>query len=322
MVYGGVHTEKVCLNEESIWYGGKQDRVPVGAKEHLGRLRELIRAGKQNDAESLVKKHFLATPRSARHFEPLGTLNLTFDYGQERHHNQVTNTIVEDYERKLVLGRAEASVQYVANGINVRREAIATHADNVIAFRIASEQDIIFTIGLTRMSDVDWEVNEFLDSITVIDSRIVLKATPGGRDSNSFCLVAGVRVEDGGTIEVIGRELQVTSKGALLLVAASTQYRHADVQAAAMADMDSAFGYTTDQLWKRHLDDWSIIYDRMSIQLFPDSSDLSTTERLSTNRDPGLIALYHAYSRYLLLSCSRPDPGALPATLQGIWNPR
>lgn len=35
--------------------------------------------------------------------------------------------------------------------------------------------------------------------------------------------------------------------------------------------------------------------------------------------DPGLIALYLQYSRYLLLSCSRP--GSLAANLQGIWNP-
>ncbi|KAI6708650.1 hypothetical protein JHW43_008822 [Diplocarpon mali] len=37
--------------------------------------------------------------------------------------------------------------------------------------------------------------------------------------------------------------------------------------------------------------------------------------------DPDLVALYHNYDRYLLISSSRPHPKALPATLQGLWNP-
>jgi len=33
--------------------------------------------------------------------------------------------------------------------------------------------------------------------------------------------------------------------------------------------------------------------------------------------DPGLVALYFQFGRYLLISSSRP--GGLPANLQGLW---
>ncbi|MBI9062764.1 MAG: glycoside hydrolase family 95 protein, partial [Marinilabiliaceae bacterium] len=35
-------------------------------------------------------------------------------------------------------------------------------------------------------------------------------------------------------------------------------------------------------------------------------------------RDPGLEALYFQYSRYLMISASRP--GTMPLNLQGKWN--
>lgn len=46
-----------------------------------------------------------------------------------------------------------------------------------------------------------------------------------------------------------------------------------------------------------------------------------TAERLKDTTDAGIVALYQAYGRYLLLSCSRNTDRALPPTLQGIWNP-
>ena len=321
MVYGGVHQETLRLNEESVWYGGPMNRTPLGAKEHLDDLRKLIRAGKHRDAEVLVKKRFLATPKSARHYEPLGTCTIDFEYSKEQLDSEVSEDGVSQYERSLDLGRAESVVQYAVDGVRVRREIIATHADNAICIRVVADEQITFTISLTRMSDIAVETNEFLDSIDVIDQRIVLHATPGGKDSNSFCVVAGVRLDGEGLVKTVGRKLEVTAKEALIVLTARTQYTHSDVQRVAMSDMDGVLGHTSAKLWERHVIDWQVLYNRMSIQLFPDHTQLTTAERLKGNRDPGLISLYHAYGRYLLLSCSRSYPQALPANLQGIWNP-
>ena len=48
---------------------------------------------------------------------------------------------------------------------------------------------------------------------------------------------------------------------------------------------------------------------------------IPTDVRIRDVRDLGLISLYLNYSRYLLISSSRNGYKALPATLQGIWNP-
>lgn len=318
MVYGGVHRETLRLNEESVWYGGPMNRTPNGAKDHLNALRQLIRAGRHRDAEALVRTRFLATPKSMRHYEPLGTCTIDFEYSTEHRRSEC---VVESYERSLDLTRAEAVVQYTVNGIRVRRKAIATHADDVIALHVVADKQISFKISLTRMSDVEWEVNEFLDSIAIVDGRIVLHATPGGKGSNSLCIVAGVQVHGAACVKVVGRELEVTAQEAVVVLAAQTQYRHNEVQQAAMIALEDAMQFNPEALWQRHLEDWGAFFNRMSIQLFPDNTQLTTPERLKGSRDPGLVALYFSYSRYLLLSCSRTYLKALPANLQGIWNP-
>lgn len=320
MVYGGVHKETLRLNEESVWYGGPMDRTPVGAKDHLEDLRKLIRAGKHRDAEYLVRKYFLATPKSMRHYEPLGTCTIEFQYSAAKSSSGVVEG-VDHYERTLDLARAEAVVQYSINGTSVRREVIATHADNVIALRIIADREITFTISLTRMSDVEWEVNEFLDSIEVTEQRVELYATPGGKGSNSLCLMAGVKIQGAGTVHSVGRELVVTAKETLIVIAAHTQYRHKNLQPATLVDLKNALYLNSEQMWQRHIVDWQCLYGRMSLQLVPDNTQITTSERLTRCRDAGLIALYYAFSRYLLLSCSRSYPKALPANLQGIWNP-
>ncbi|KAJ4336125.1 hypothetical protein N0V95_008704 [Ascochyta clinopodiicola] len=321
MVYGGVHKETLQLNEESVWYGGPMNRTPFGAKEHLEELRKLIRAGKHRDAEDLARKYFLATPKSARHYEPLGTCTIDFAYDEKRSCFQPAQDAVQHYERSLNLKQAEAVVQYAVNGTQVRREAMVSHADNIFAIRVVADKEITFTISLTRMSDIAWDVNEFLDSIQIIDQRIVLHATPGGKGSNGLCLAAAAQVNGAGAVRMVGRNLEVTAKEALVVIAAHTQYRHSDVQQAATSELDTALRTGSETLWQRHIADWRSLFDRMSIQLYPNDTHLTTKERLLKNRDPGLVALYHAYARYLLLSCSRSYPKALPANLQGIWNP-
>lgn len=74
--------------------------------------------------------------------------------------------------------------------------------------------------------------------------------------------------------------------------------------------------------WNRHIEDYRSLYGRCTLKLSPMSETLlPTNERLFCEPDPSLITLYHNFSRYLLISSSRPGHKALPATLQGLWNP-
>ncbi|KAH7376773.1 Six-hairpin glycosidase-like protein [Plectosphaerella cucumerina] len=312
MVYGRTSTELLQLNEDSVWYGGPQDRTPRDALRNLPRLRELIRAERHSEAEALVREAFFATPASMRHYEPLGTCTLEFGHAAED---------VSGFERRLDLATAQATTEYRCRGVSYRRDVVASFPDAVIALRFEASEPTRFVIRLDRVSEIEWETNEFLDSIHAENGRIVLQATPGGRDSNRLALVLGVSCEDGGTVEAVGNCLVVNASRATIALGAQTTFREADPAATALRDVDAALRRPWHELLRRHRDDYAALFDRTSIRMSPDANHLRTDERIKNNRDPGLVALYANYGRYLLISSSRASHKALPATLQGIWNP-
>jgi alpha-L-fucosidase 2 len=82
--------------------------------------------------------------------------------------------------------------------------------------------------------------------------------------------------------------------------------------------------YSFKELQERHHADVRALYRRLKFSLTVPQNDLPTPERLAAYRknpegDRALEALFVAFGRYLLIATSRP--GALPAGLQGIWNP-
>ncbi|KAM0330796.1 hypothetical protein ACHAQA_003750 [Verticillium albo-atrum] len=315
MVYGRTSTEMLQLNEDSVWYGGRQDRTPRDAYRHLPALRKLIRDEEHAAAEALVREAFFATPASMRHSEPLG--NCMIDFGHDTRD-------VTDFRRWLDLSTAQTTVEYRYKGGVYRREAIASFPDSVIALRFSATKPTRFIVRLNRLSEIEWETNEFLDTIHAADERIVLNATPGGKDSSPLSLVLGVSLDPNdveGSIEAVGNALVVNATFCTIAIAAHTTFRENDPEAAALQDVEKALKQTWHDLVLRHREDYGSLFERSSLRMWPSASHLTTNKRIQEARDPGLVALYHNYGRYLLISSSRNSDSALPANLQGIWNP-
>ncbi|KAF4769910.1 hypothetical protein N7455_006776 [Penicillium solitum] len=313
MVYGRTDTEMLQLNEDSVWYGGPQDRNPQDALEYLPRLREAIRAENHVEAEKIAKLAFFANPISQRNYEPLG--NLFLDLGHDP--SQVTS-----YRRSLDLASATAHVSYEYQGVRFEREVLASYPDDVLAIKLRSSSKDEFVVRLTRMSDLEFETNEWLDDVSATSNSITMHVTPGGKNSNRACCIVSVRCDSAeSTITKIGNNLVVNSSDTLLIIAAQTIFRHEDIDQRTKQDSADALGQSLEDLRARHVADYQSLYDRMELQLGPDSPEIPTDQRLKSSRDPGLIALYHNYNRYLLISCSRNGHKSLPANLQGIWNP-
>ncbi|KKK17471.1 hypothetical protein ARAM_005164 [Aspergillus rambellii] len=321
MVHGRTDTELLQLNEDSVWYGGPQNRLPGDALEHLPRLRDLIRKGAHAEAEQLVRRAFFASPNGQRHYEPLGTLSLEFGHPYDR---------VKGYRRSLDLKEGISHVQYEYENIKVHRQLLASHPDEVLAMRIEASHPIEFLVRLSRLSEVEYETNEFLDDLIVDNRSITMHVTPGGKGSNSASCMVAIRCDnsqgEAPTIARVGQNLVVNARKTLILISAQSTYRFKDIDKAVIADIERALALSTENIWKRHITDYQALYDRLELQLGSDATHLPTDERILNARDPGLIALYLHYSRYLLISCSRPgkEDGSdrvLPATLQGIWNP-
>lgn len=93
MVHGRTTTELLQLNEDSVWYGGPQDRTPRDALRNLPLLRQLIRECRHAEAEELVRTAFFASPASMRHYEPLGNCYLEFGHENVSGYRSACSTI-------------------------------------------------------------------------------------------------------------------------------------------------------------------------------------------------------------------------------------
>ena len=84
-------------------------------------------------------------------------------------------------------------------------------------------------------------------------------------------------------------------------------------------DLAQKKGY--DKLKEEHINDYTKIFKKASINLGEDNDALPIDERIEKfkeNEDSSLLALFFQYNRYLMISSSRD--GGQPANLQGIWN--
>ena len=146
---------------------------------------------------------------------------------------------------------------------------------------------------------------------------------------------AQVRVlHEGGSVTVDGDRIVFTNCDRVtLLLAADTNYlnqrekgwRGEHPHDRITEQLEAAAKQTYDQLLQAHEDDYKRLYDRLAIELgteAPGKAKLTTAERVRSYKpghDPGLEALLYQYARYLMISCSRPGHGGLPANLQGLW---
>jgi alpha-L-fucosidase 2 len=204
MVWGQVQKERWQLNEDSVWYGGPRDRNPKDALQYLPELRRLLDKGQLAEAEKLVERAFVAMPESQRHYESLGLANLIFPHKE---------TDARNYKRWLDLETATTGVSYDLGGVCFTRELFASHPANVIAAEFTASKPGMVTFDLRiirqagmpiqdrspdarEMDPQGVDTNIYMDTVTVVDNVLVMKARTGG-NGVQMCLTATVTVEGG-----------------------------------------------------------------------------------------------------------------------------
>ncbi|MFM7182837.1 MAG: glycosyl hydrolase family 95 catalytic domain-containing protein [Verrucomicrobiales bacterium] len=86
MIFGGIGRERIALNEESVWSGTRVDWNRKDASKNLPKIRELLLAGKNEEAEAMVNQTFTCTGGGSRGgangpwgcFQELGNLNVVW----------------------------------------------------------------------------------------------------------------------------------------------------------------------------------------------------------------------------------------------------
>lgn len=349
MVRGTTDVERLWVNEDSVWYGGPQERVNPLAKESLPKIRELIDANKMREAEALILKSMTSRPRSLRHYEPLGDVYLTFGHGQDPAGDDVRvsgipmfeNLFSHDltkspteYRRELDLHTGIASVDYKFGGAHHRREIFSSVTDQIMVASITSEDsDINFKIRLNRGDHPEWDraINQRFDTHVEVDNGQLITGSMGGGGAVEYALGVRVFVEDGDNkseVDTSGAHITVSARAGsrvVVLISGETTFRNPSAGGAVQDRLAAAAQKSWKQLRDGHVASFGALYDRVELQLEPESGEsqalVPLDQRISNVKagkiDNGLSALLFHFGRYLLISCSL---SGLPANLQGIWN--
>jgi len=315
MVFGGTASERIQLNEDTLWAGGPYDPSSPEALEALPEARRLIFAGKFKEAHSLIGKKMMARPLRQMPYQPVGDLLLSFP-GHEA---------ATEYRRELNLDTAIASVSYIAGGAKYSRELFSSPVDQVIVVRLSADKagQIRFTATMAtpQKAAVSTEGGDTL----------VMRGRNGDAQGIAGALKYEARVRllaQGGKITAGSDSLTVAgADSATLLIAAATSYKNwkdvsGDPEALAKGYLSKVEQKPFDDLRRDHVAEHQRLFRRVTLDLgTSDAAGLPTDQRIANfanGNDPQLAALYFQFARYLLISCSRP--GGQPATLQGLWN--
>jgi len=309
MVYGTVETERLQLNEDTIWAGQPVERDRVGAYKHLPEARRLIFEGKYAEAQRIMQREFMG-PRLIRSYQTLGDLRLRF--GDKM---QVTG-----YRRQLDLDTAAVTVTYRLGDVTFTREVFSSPVDQCIVVRLSCDKpaQITFDASLWRPEDYTVEMAG--------PDRIVMKgqATMQGEHKGVNFEARLKIIPEGGKLTATDEGLRLeNADAATILIAAATNYRGDDPQAVCEKQLTAAGRKKYPELQRAHLAEHRRLFRRVALNLGETAAaDKPTDERLQAVKggadDPDLCALYFQFGRYLLMSSSRP--GCMPANLQGIWN--
>lgn len=319
MIYGKPHREEIQLNEETVWAGEPGNNVKNELKEHLPKVRELLFAGKNEEAYELTSKYL---PRHAppgnnygMPYQTVGSLFLEFPGHQD----------VSDYYRDLDISRAVASVSYKKGGVTFRREIFSSLTDNVMVVRLTADQpgNITFTMG------ADSPMETF--RVHPRNNQLIFSGKSGDVENKvgkvKFHTIVEPKVK-GGTVATNDSTVSVQGADvAILYISIGTNFNSykdltGNESVRAEQYLDNALQKNYDRLKADHIQNYQKYFNRVSLDLGTTAQALKTTdvrvEEFKTSDDPQMAELYFQFGRYLLISSSQP--GGQPANLQGVWN--
>ncbi len=323
MVFGGTKTEKLQLNEISLWSGEPYPQADrPEAYKHLPALRKLIEDKQFGQAADLLDAEFTNQGGGfeaaySGSYQTAGELLLTL---------QPVLGAVSDYEHSLDLQTATDTVSYFKNCIRFERKTIASRPDNCICMKLTADKKGSLSFNLR------YERNDLSFCATDENSLCAGGYCNGDTNHMRFAVCAVVKA-DGGTVRAEKNRLSVcNADNAEIFVAIRTDYvldqsrnfksGKAPLEQAS-ADAKAAAEKGFDAVYADHLTEYKSFYDRNTLHIEgAHRDDLTTPERLKNlqkgSKDVGLSELLYNFGRYLLIGSSRPD-NALPANLQGVW---
>ncbi len=346
MVYGEPFEGRIQMNEESVVYGGPIDRINPDAAKHFQKIRSLIKDGKIEEAEELSVYALSGTPQSQRPFQTLGEFSYRIRHGEGE---------ISDYRRELDLESGIVTVSCKQDGITYGMKAFISLEADVLAVEFSADKPGCISMSglLTRGRYYNCAGSAAEDAIYIdgdlgkggSEFRVQAKACTQGGSVRTIGEHLVIQNADRAVVYVNGvttyplREKKITDCSGYLRrqLSGLTLEGFEEIRENHIRRHSEMFGRSvlviedgTAEPGRPSAEEglaWSLGSEQMSAEHEEHLRPLAALEQLPTDErlrriaeggtDHGMAALYYAYGRYLLMSCSQP--GGLPANLQGVW---
>lgn len=331
MVFGGTKTEKIALNEDTLWAGYPEKTQKSMPAEYLQKIVELTKQKRYDDATKLTEE-FFGESTDSQMYVPFGNLFLEMTEEEE----------ITEYERELNLETAEVSIRYKNKGSLVEKRCLISEPHQVLVYEIKAEKP--FSMKL-------WAEGGYLRHFEVLAGVLKVSGRCPGRSNltkvgtgDKDTLFSDEPQKEGARYQGLGMvtgDGEVEARESSLLVKNATKLTIYFGIRSSFAGFDKhpqLEGHNEEELLQKdmvctklsydeirdyHIKEYQQYFNRMSFSLGEKKTDKQDLkERLeqirSGKQDLDLAALLFHYGRYLLIASSRP--GTQAANLQGIWN--
>lgn len=311
MLYGGIESEVIQFNEQSLWSGDNNW-----------------------DGKYETGDHGFGSYRN------FGEINIEFTI-QGKPIN---------YRRSLDIVKGIHQTEFLLDGVKITREAFASYPDQVMVFRYTAGKKGMLTCKIALKSGQGASTifkNNTLIFNDIMPNQLkyaaVLKVIPTGgniktegnililEECNSFILYLNARTNykpdynsgwrSSDPLPLIEKELELAGEKSYKTLLSN----HINDFSSLINRVKIDIGSTSPELLKLPVDQRLKMYSGAGGEVVApqgnkvDPTAFNKVKRLSNGtNDPDLEELMFQYGRYLLVSSSRP--GGLPANLQGLWN--
>lgn len=263
-----------------------------------------------------------------------------------------------NYRRELDISRAIHTITYSAGEVNYTREYFASYPAQVLVFRFTADKPgaLSGNISMGNVHEIPIVANDgtltmkgdtgdfWFWRLQLEEPKRLLGQREYASDKNiDLDFEAQVSVlHEGGAVETVDDKVVFAKCDSVtLLLAADTNYlsdrdkgwRGEHPHDRVAAQIEAAGKRPYGELLDEHVADYRSVFGRVSISLGDTPAEvveLSTPERVHRYTaevekgsgapvDRDIEGLLYQYARYLMISCSRPGHGGLPANLQGVW---
>lgn len=357
LVFGGLKTEKLHINEKTVWKGGPSDQIsyrygitnPIDTEQDLEKIREDLDAiRKKLDDKSEHVFGFAGDSYQAygtnTKGEAMDALNrlmgdLTGYEAPQDYANiyfvqdDLEEAQVENYVRDLDLRTGIATVQYELKGVHYTREVYTSYPDKVMAVRWKADQTGMLSTRIFLEDVTEGNTENVVEGDTI---RMKSTLKDNGLQAESLLKV----VPEGGTMTVSGQEICISGADVITCYyVCGTDYKMAyptfrgeHPHEALVKQLQDACEKGYEALKEAHVKDHDELFSRMEIGFGEEIPDIPTDELICKYRNMveknggpipteqeqrALEIICYQFGRYLTIAGSRE--GALPTNLQGVW---